>query len=379
MKILLTSESQIKQKAVTDFFQKQFPQNDILIESKSVNNLQLPEQPLNKGGKLCCKKRLDHVMTLFNDEQLKEYDFIISIENYIDTMKCNDYVYIYFYHNNHYYHVKGNIYVPCDIQLLTQLLYDCKYLPLIENENDDEEILGIEKTYGSIENNIDDQYEKQLDELTGNLIKSENHELTTISNKSDNWMLKYGIDRKDQIIEALQCCYQKVILRNNMTYHQDFPKSGILFENILPIIQNHSTFKILIKLISDTIQDLNIDYIVGLESRGFILGAPLALKMNIGFIPIRKPGKLPRPCFSYSYKKEYGEDTMEMIQDFNLRDKKFVIVDDLIATGGSMEAGIKLCQMNNCQVAKCIVLCQVESLKDIWSKKINPDLLHVLL
>ncbi len=122
----------------------------------------------------------------------------------------------------------------------------------------------------------------------------------------------------------------------------DFPKPGILFRDITTLLNNPEGLRYTIDTLAEKCAPLNPDYIVGMESRGFIFGTPLAYKMNIGFIPVRKPGKLPAPVYTAEYDLEYGKDRLEIHQDAISSGKKILIVDDLIATGGTANATAEL-------------------------------------
>jgi len=126
----------------------------------------------------------------------------------------------------------------------------------------------------------------------------------------------------------------------------DFPKKGITFKDISPLLQER--FPEVIAAMCEGINWNEIDYIVGIESRGFILGSAMAVFKNKGFIPVRKIGKLPPPTISESYTLEYGTDTLEMIVNTKLA--RVVLVDDVLATGGTLRAVMNLCQKNNYEV-----------------------------
>ena len=122
----------------------------------------------------------------------------------------------------------------------------------------------------------------------------------------------------------------------------DFPKPGIIYKDITPLLQNAKVFNDIIEHLAKHYQNNHPDYIVGIESRGFIFGAALALKLNCGFVPIRKAGKLPYKTLSESYQLEYGEATLEIHTDAVNSGDKVVLIDDLLATGGTVAAALNL-------------------------------------
>jgi adenine phosphoribosyltransferase len=126
----------------------------------------------------------------------------------------------------------------------------------------------------------------------------------------------------------------------------DFPKPGIVFKDITPLLQDR--FPEVIEAMSQGIDWSQIDYVVGIESRGFILGAAMAQLKSKGFIPMRKKGKLPPPVISETYSLEYGTDTLEMIQEE--KPARVLLVDDVLATGGTLKAAANLCAKNKLEV-----------------------------
>ncbi|MBA2406111.1 MAG: adenine phosphoribosyltransferase [Bdellovibrionales bacterium] len=132
----------------------------------------------------------------------------------------------------------------------------------------------------------------------------------------------------------------------------DFPKAGIMFKDISPLLQER--FHEVIEAMSKTIKWDEIDYVVGIESRGFILGAAMATLNGKGFIPVRKKGKLPPPLVSENYELEYGTDTLEML--INEKQARVVLVDDVLATGGTLKAVMNLCQKNKYEVKALALL-----------------------
>ena len=119
---------------------------------------------------------------------------------------------------------------------------------------------------------------------------------------------------------------------------EGFPKEGISFKDITTLLKDKDAFKYAVDELEKNIEGLGAEYIVGPEARGFMLGCALSYKMGLGFIPVRKKGKLPAETVSYSYEKEYGTDTIEIHKDAIKPGTKVVVIDDLLATGGTVEA-----------------------------------------
>jgi adenine phosphoribosyltransferase len=151
----------------------------------------------------------------------------------------------------------------------------------------------------------------------------------------------------------------------------DFPKEGVLFWDISPLLADPEAFQQVIQKFSERYKDQHLDAIVALESRGFLFGAPLALKLKLPFIPLRKPGKLPSATHSCSYELEYGNTTLEIHQDGLLANQKVLIVDDLIATGGTVAASIEL--VEKCQAKVQEVACVIE-IEELEGKKLLKEI-----
>ena len=143
---------------------------------------------------------------------------------------------------------------------------------------------------------------------------------------------------------------------------QDFPKKGIVFKDITPLLGDPQTFNMTINLLADRYVGRHIDRIVGVEARGFILGAALAYKLNAGLILVRKPGKLPAETLKAAYELEYGVDTLEVHRDALVPGSQVVLVDDVIATGGTICAAIDLVQKMQCEIVEVAFLIELSAL-----------------
>ena len=143
----------------------------------------------------------------------------------------------------------------------------------------------------------------------------------------------------------------------------DYPAEGVLFRDITPLLQNGEAFKAVCTEFAEFAREVGADVIVGPESRGFIFGCPVAYDLGIGFVPARKPHKLPRETVSYEYALEYGTNTMEMHKDAIKPGQKVLVIDDLLATGGTIEAANKLVESLGGEVVGCAFLIELVDLK----------------
>ena len=143
----------------------------------------------------------------------------------------------------------------------------------------------------------------------------------------------------------------------------DFPEPGVMFRDVTSILQDKDGLNLAIKEIERLIGDVDFDLVLGPESRGFIFGVPIAYNMNKGFIPVRKKGKLPRETVSMAYDLEYGQAEIEIHKDAIKPGQKVVIVDDLIATGGTIEAIVKLVEQLGGEVVKIVFVMELEGLE----------------
>ncbi|KAK7492230.1 hypothetical protein BaRGS_00016527 [Batillaria attramentaria] len=147
--------------------------------------------------------------------------------------------------------------------------------------------------------------------------------------------------------------------------HPDFPKPGILFRDVFPVLRNAKALRMLIDLLCEHIKSTvaSADIIVGLESRGFLFGPMVAEQLGIAFVPVRKAGKLPGKTVSVSYTLEYGTDKFEAQEDSVKKGQKVIILDDLLATGGTMKAAIELMEKLGAVVELCLVVIELDDLK----------------
>lgn len=143
----------------------------------------------------------------------------------------------------------------------------------------------------------------------------------------------------------------------------DFPKEGISFKDITPLIGDGKAFRELIDTMAKKLRELKVDYIAGPEARGFIFGVPLAYALGVGFIPIRKPGKLPQEIVSITYDLEYGSDTLEIHKNAFKKGDRVALVDDLLATGGTISACAKLIELAGGEVVSIDFMIELTELK----------------
>ena len=146
---------------------------------------------------------------------------------------------------------------------------------------------------------------------------------------------------------------------------ENYPIKGVMFRDITTLLKDPEGLRDSINKLVDRYKDLNIDKIVAIESRGFIIGAPLAYLLNVGLVLIRKPGKLPAETIDQDYKLEYGTDRIEVHVDAIEKGEKVLIVDDLIATGGTAEAAVRLIQKMKGDIVEC---CFIIDLPDIGGR-----------
>ncbi len=152
-------------------------------------------------------------------------------------------------------------------------------------------------------------------------------------------------------------------LQDSIRSIPDFPKKGILFRDITTLLNNASAFKTAIDELAKLFKEKKIDYVVAAESRGFIFGSALAYKLGCGFVPVRKPGKLPAPTHRYTYSLEYGSDSLEIHRDAFPEGSRVLVLDDLLATGGTAVAIVELVKKLNAKIIAVAFLIELSGLK----------------
>lgn len=156
---------------------------------------------------------------------------------------------------------------------------------------------------------------------------------------------------------------KKINLRDYIRNIPDFPKSGILFRDITTLLKDKKAYKLAVNTLVSRYKDKKIDVVVAVEARGFILGGVIAYKLGAGFVPVRKKGKLPAKTNSVTYNLEYGTDTLEIHHDAIKPNDKVLIVDDLLATGGTVKAATDLVKQLQGKIAGIAFLIELTELK----------------
>lgn len=364
--ILLTSGSEIKRQAVAICFGA-FQFDNLSITPFDCKDCGLPLQPLVRivegtqkeldNGFYFAKARMNYARQHNNFD---DYDYVISIESCMveEKRKLSDQCYVLI-------HNKGML--ASGTPMMTRIGVPTNYSDILKRcdlVQYNEKMCGYGKTIGEI-------------------IHEANSEIS-----STNWMKAiHLIDRKDQIVSALNACLKNLIkvsdnkkkLMSAYKTYQDFPTKGVVFQDIFPLFKDSKMLKLMVKFIVNQYQFETIDYVVGLESRGLCIAILIAYALGVGFVPVRKGGKLPGKVINCSYGKEYGKDVCEMQVDDDLAGKRILAIDDLVGTGGSMMAAIGLLKTLNCVIVDCCVLRDVVALKETCVKTMSGNNYSVLL
>ena len=156
-------------------------------------------------------------------------------------------------------------------------------------------------------------------------------------------------------------------LEEYITSINDFPKKGIIYRDVTSVLEDKNGLKLAIDSMQDLIKNIDFDVVVAPESRGFIFGMPIAYNLNKGFVPVRKPGKLPREVISQDYELEYGSSILQMHKDAIKKGDRVVIIDDLMATGGTTQAIVKLVEKLG---GKVVLICSLIELVDLKAREL---------
>jgi adenine phosphoribosyltransferase len=403
LRFLLASSSQIKIDAMNKALTTLYEQNKIpsfeVISAKVDNPNQCP-QPLElEGGTKACWDRVDWVLA--NKEDVYEHHFIVAMENFIYTKKELDsaYLIIYDLSENRAYETFDKEGIRLADSLDPALFSETGNNTLVASSSSTISINTNNKTgeqldtTGNRDTIADKEYWYRSPLLTklmqpefahpdgstityGSLYHAEHPEIP-----ADNWTAHIrpdGRDRRDYLGDGIKFLLESQWLRNyefaktigsKFKQYSDFPTQGVNFLDWGDLFIDATFLNQLIDYIAQTYEEETllqrvggkIDYVLGLESRGYMIAVPLALRLGAAFVPIKKAGKTPPPTVTKSYKKEYGEDTFELRTD--LPPGKVLIVDDVLATGGSLEAAILLAKAANHEVVEAIVVRNVPALR----------------
>ncbi len=152
----------------------------------------------------------------------------------------------------------------------------------------------------------------------------------------------------------------------------DFPKQGILFRDLTPLLADVAALRRAVHALAEPFRNQSLDYVIGTEARGFLFGVPVALELGVGFVPVRKPGKLPSDTFEASYELEYGRDVIEIHKDALHVGSRVLVVDDLIATGGTATATVDLARQAGALVVGCAFVIELGMLSGRETLGVEP-------
>lgn len=332
LKIVLTSRSELKYNTVKQFLESNLYRDFELYCVSPEGTGNLPVQPIDNDTTRCCLERIECVKKL---KAARLPDLYISVENGIDTKVCVDIAYVAIQKRD------GQTFMGCSEN--KQVRFDPRYIERVKELTNE----SYFKEKGGYAVSI------------GELLHKENPEIP-----SDNWMKYYGVDRCGQIEEALKnafLLYMNHEVQSNICYVQDFPKPGVIFKHLTKIMADSTLYQYFCKCSLESVRPMTYQFnkILALESRGFILGSVLAYALGKGLVLVRKKGKTPGQKFSVCYETEYSKDEFEIAQGVLNSEDKVLLVDDLVATGGSLKASKDLVEQSSAQVVGCCVALHV--------------------
>jgi len=365
--IALLSKSKIKIAAAKNIFNRwkgtdgkpfSYVLNPLSVEGDS-NQI---EQPLTWGGGYGAACNRFQVACQRNPELTKESDLILIIENYMN-LDGRDYACLILYdcHQQVEYHWNEFCAQAQDMDLLKQVLEQYTHG------------LGSPVTYGSLLHKKDPQIPA-------------NDWMSVVTGKKRQVALEEGLVGLSRLFLADQQVIEEI--EGKFTLYPDFPKKGVMFKDWSDLFLDWKTVDRMANLVARPFQNPDslftndqlpeIDYVLGLESRGIWLAGPVAKALKCGMVPIRKPGKIPGAVHRVSYKKEYGDDSLEIRGDLP-KGKNVLICDDVLATGGSLEAAIKLAKAAGFNVVGCVLVTDVPELREMAATKFKNQWVRVLI
>lgn len=308
IRVALASKSTVKEQAIREAF----PGEDLMIVTYESHS-GISEQPIGE------KMALEGIKHRIEGIQKEQFDHVIAIENYIDQ-------------EDGWYDC-GLVYVSGIVQQTDRTAIPVHLV---------DEALSQNKTFGEV-------------------LHEHNQEIDP-----KDWHQTFGTSsRKDLLRDAVfKAVHKEEIerLRSAIAYHPDFPKKGVLFQDFSPIMRDPDLLKLCITLLAKRCIG-RFDVVVGLESRGFILGSLLAQEMGLPFVMVRKAGKIPGDTYTVEYEKEYGKDAFSISKTALNSGDRVLIIDDLIATGGSARAAIDLIKMTGAKPEEFISLLEIPELE----------------
>ena len=368
--IVILSNSPIKTEAfidskISDIVPYDSPFDDLKFVSfvcvekiiKENNLTPLPPQPDHNSGIKCANMRIDYYKQFTQNLPT----MIISIENYID--------------------IESNFLFAYDKVIVVVEINGKRYE---YSSTDVNKNAVFPKEFGSKIGDLDEtNYAFSGYPITVGKVVVEN--LTEEQKKDhpklyhNNWIKLYTeFDRVEQIEAVLDSIDYSKILKESITLIPNFPKENITFKNVLPLFSNGLLYQMLMNVCISKI-NFEFDYVVGLESRGFILGSALANKYGCGFVCIRKGGKLPSDKFTIEYVKEYGSDKFEIEKESIKPNSKILVVDDLLATGGTLKASKKLLKNFEPEFIKYLVIDTITECSEKANETLGQKILDNLI
>jgi len=332
IRVVLASVNDQKINAVRIAFEQRFPNDRIQVIPYAAAS-DIAAQPVGKdNAQFGITNRLHNIPS----ELSKNADYCIAIENYIAPMphgKTWQDVGLVVVIDNHTHE---------RVQVESAAVYVPMYYVTMLQQQSAQEKTGYSNTIGEI---IQQTLTKPVDHHDW-------HALPEFGGVSRTTLLQDAISKAlhaDDIAE----------IKKEVTYYPNFPKPGVLFADFFPVMRNPHTLQLCADILQERYAYRNIDIIVGIESRGFLMGSILADRLKIGFVPVRKPNKLPGEVYTCTYEKEYGTDTLTLAKGSLQPGQRVLIVDDLIATGNSARAAINLVQQAGAEPVEFMTLLHV--------------------